>query len=96
MNIILDYLYGVGISYIIYKIKLLIKLTLGIAILTQQKTLKGSLSPDFLKDKFQEHYQENETSERPAIQLSKFLNTKGPERWELSEHLKLRKCYFLS
>ena len=38
--------------------------------------LKGSLSPDFLKDQFPEQYQENDGSEHPAIQLSKFLNKK--------------------
>ena len=47
--------------------------------------LKGSLSPDFLKDQFPEQYQENEGSEHPAIQLSKFLNKKGLESWEFSE-----------
>ena len=41
--------------------------------------LKGSLSPDFLKDQFPEQYHENESSEHPAIQLSKFLNKKGLE-----------------
>ena len=33
--------------------------------------LKGSLSPDFLKDQFPEQYQENEGSEHPAVQLKK-------------------------
>ena len=46
--------------------------------------LKGSLSPGFLKDQFPEQYLVNEDSEHPAIQLSKFLNKKGVERWELS------------
>ena len=57
--------------------------------------LKGSLSPDFLKDQFPEQYQENEGSEHPAIQLSKFLNNKGLERWELSETIKIGKMLFL-
>ena len=57
--------------------------------------LKGSLSPDFLKDQFPEQYQENEGSEHPAIQLSKFLNKKGLERWELSEKIKIGKMLFL-
>ena len=57
--------------------------------------LKGSLSPDFLKDQFPEQYQENEGSEHPAIQLSKFLNKKGMDRWELSETIKIGKMLFL-
>ena len=57
--------------------------------------LKGSLSPDFLKDQFPEQYQENEGSEHPAIQLSKFLNKKGLDRWELSEKIKIGKMLFL-
>ena len=57
--------------------------------------LKGSLSPDFLKNQFPEQYQEKEGSEHPAIQLSKFLNQKGLERWELSETIKIGKMLFL-
>ena len=57
--------------------------------------LKGSLSPDFLKDQFPEQYQENEGSDHPAIQLSKFLNKKGLEKWELSEKIKIGKMLFL-
>ena len=57
--------------------------------------LKGSLSPDFLKDQFPEQYKENEGSEHPAIQLSKFLNKKGMERWELSETIKIGNMLFL-
>ena len=57
--------------------------------------LKGSLSPDFLKDQFPEQYQENQNSEHPAIQLSKFLNNKGLEGWELSETIKLGQLLFL-
>ena len=57
--------------------------------------LKGSLSPDFLKDQFPEQYQDNEVSEHPAIQLSKFLNKKGSDRWELSETIKIGKMLFL-
>ena len=57
--------------------------------------LKGSLSPDFLKDQFPEQYQENEGSEHPAIQLSNFLNKKGLESWELSEKLEIGKMLFL-
>ena len=57
--------------------------------------LKGSLSPDFLKDQFPDQYQENEGAEHPAIQLSKFLNKKGLERWELSETIKIGQLLFL-
>ena len=57
--------------------------------------LKGSLSADFLKDQFPEQYQETENSEHPAIQLSKFLNKKGLERWELSETIQIGKMLFL-
>ena len=57
--------------------------------------LKGSLSPDFLKDQFPEQYQEIEGSEHPAIQLSNFLNKKGLDRWELSETIKTGKMLFL-
>ena len=57
--------------------------------------LKGSLSPDFLKDQFPEQYQENEGSKHPAMQLSKFLNKKGQESWELSETIKIGKMLFL-
>ena len=57
--------------------------------------LKGSLSPDFLKDQFPEQYQGNEGSEHPAVQLSKFLNKKGMDRWELSETIKIGKMLFL-
>ena len=57
--------------------------------------LKGSLSADFLKDQFPEQYQENEGSDHPAIQLSKFLNKKGLESWELCETIKIGKMLFL-
>ena len=57
--------------------------------------LKGSLSPDFLKDQFPEQFQENENSEHPAIQLSKFLNKKGSEQWELSETIRIGQMLFL-
>ena len=57
--------------------------------------LKGSLSPDFLKDQFPEQYQESEGSEHPAIQLSKYLNKKGLDRWELSETIKIGNLLFL-
>ena len=57
--------------------------------------LKGSLSPDFLKDQFPEQYQESDDSEHPAIQLSKFLNKKGLEQWELSDTIKIGKMIFL-
>ena len=62
---------------------------------TASEKLKGSLSPDFLKDQFPEQYQENVGSEHPAMQLSKFLNKKGQERWELSETIKIGKMLFL-
>ena len=57
--------------------------------------LKGSLSPDFLKDQFPDQYQGNEGSEHPATQLSKFLNKKGLDRWEFSETIKIGKMLFL-
>ena len=57
--------------------------------------LKGSLSPDFLKDQFPEQYQGNDTSEHPAIQLSKFLNNKGLDKWELSETIRIGQMLFL-
>ena len=57
--------------------------------------LKGSLSPDFLKDQFPEQYHGNEGSVHPATQLSNFLNKKGLESWELSETLKIGKMLFL-
>ena len=58
--------------------------------------LKGSLSPDFLKDQFPEQYQENEGSEHPAFKLSKCLNKKGMDRWELSEKITIGKMLFLN
>ncbi len=57
--------------------------------------LKGSLSPDFLKDQFPEQYQQTEDSDHPAIQLSKFLNKKGQENWELSETIQIGQLLFL-
>ncbi|MBW3041869.1 hypothetical protein [Prochlorococcus marinus] len=57
--------------------------------------LKGSLSPDFLKDQFPEQFHENGNSEHPAIQLSKFLNKKGHEQWELSQTVRLGQMLFL-
>ena len=57
--------------------------------------LKGSLSPDFLKDQFPEQYKKDEDSKHPAIQLSKFLNKKGLEQWELSETIKIGNMLFL-
>jgi len=57
--------------------------------------LKGSLSPDFLKDQFPEQYQGIEGAEHPAIKLSKFLNKKGLDRWELSETIKIGNMLFL-
>ena len=57
--------------------------------------LKGSLSPDFLKDQFPDQYQENEGPKHPAVQLSQFLNKKGQDRWEFSETIKIGKMLFL-
>ena len=57
--------------------------------------LQGSLSPDFLKDQFSEQYPEIEGSDHPAIQLRKFLNKKGLDRWDLSETIKIGKLVFL-
>ena len=57
--------------------------------------LKGSLSPDFLKDQFPEQFQEDDNSEHPAIQLSKFLNKKGLDQWDLSHTIKIGHFLFL-
>tara|TARA_Y100001968_G_C18932232_1_gene514796 strand:- start:22 stop:309 length:288 start_codon:yes stop_codon:yes gene_type:complete len=57
--------------------------------------LKGSLSPDFLRDQFPEQYQENQDSEHPAVQLSKFLNKKGLDGWEFSETIQIGQMLFL-
>ncbi len=57
--------------------------------------LKGSLSPGFLKDQFPDQYKENENSDHPAIQLSKFLNKKGLDQWELSESIRIGTMLFL-
>ena len=57
--------------------------------------LKGSLSPDFLKDQFPDQYQENDNSDHPAIQLSKFLNKKGLDQWDLSETIRIGQMLFL-
>ena len=57
--------------------------------------LKGSLSPGFLKDQFPEQYQEDNSLEHPAIQLSKFLNKKGLEQWELSETIRIGQLLLL-
>ncbi|WP_269605433.1 hypothetical protein [Prochlorococcus marinus] len=57
--------------------------------------LKGSMSPDFLKDQFPEQYLVSENSEHPALQLSKFLNKKGVENWELSETINIGKMLFI-
>ncbi len=57
--------------------------------------LKGSLSPDFLKDQFPDKYKENEDEDHPAVQLSKFLNKKGLDNWELSETIKIGSMQFL-
>tara|TARA_B100000700_G_C14944994_1_gene808720 strand:- start:809 stop:1099 length:291 start_codon:yes stop_codon:yes gene_type:complete len=58
--------------------------------------LKGSLSPGFLKDQFPEQYKdEDEDTVHPAIQLSKFLNKKGQEEWELSETIRIGQMLLL-
>lgn len=57
--------------------------------------LKGSLSPDFIKKQFPDQYKEKDNDEHPAIQLSKFLNNKGLEQWELSESIKIGNMLFL-
>ncbi len=57
--------------------------------------LKGSLSPDFLKDQFPEQFQKDDSSEHPAIQLSKFLNKKGLEQWEFSQTIRIGSMLFL-
>ena len=63
--------------------------------LVASEKLKGSLSPDFLKDQFPEQYQEIDNSQHPAIQLSKFLNKKGLENWELTETIRIGQMLFL-
>ena len=57
--------------------------------------LKGSLSPDFIKNQFPDQYKEKESDLHPAIQLSKFLNNKGLDQWELSETIKIGNMLFL-
>ncbi len=57
--------------------------------------LKGSLSPEFIKDQFPDQYNEEGSELHPAIQLSKFLNNKGLEQWELSETIKIGNMLFL-
>ena len=57
--------------------------------------LKGSLSASFLKDQFPDQYKETDSSDHPAIQLSKFLNNKGLEQWELSETIRIGQMLFL-
>tara|TARA_B100000214_G_scaffold117724_1_gene83109 strand:- start:520 stop:810 length:291 start_codon:yes stop_codon:yes gene_type:complete len=57
--------------------------------------LKGSLSADFLKDQFPEQYQHDEDSDHPAVQLSKFLNKKGQDSWELSETIEIGQLLLL-
>ena len=59
------------------------------------KKLKGSLSPDFLKDQFPDQYQENDKSEHPAVQLRNFLNKKGLEQWEVFDSLRIGNMLFL-
>ena len=57
--------------------------------------LKGSMSPDFLKKQFPDQYKENDNDLHPAIQLSKFLNNKGLDQWELSETIRIGNMIFL-
>jgi len=57
--------------------------------------LQGSLSPDFIKKEFPEQYKEKDNDLHPAIQLSKFLNEKGLDQWELSEKIKIGNMLFL-
>ena len=57
--------------------------------------LKGSLSPDFLKNQFPDQYKQNVCSLHPAEQLSKFLNKKGLEDWELSQSINIGGLSFL-
>lgn len=57
--------------------------------------LKGSLSPDFIKKQFPDKYKENDTDLHPATQLSKYLNNKGLDEWELFETIQISNMLFL-
>ncbi len=56
--------------------------------------LKGSLSPDFIKQQFPQQYQaQNEPP--PAIQLQNIMNTLGKEGWQFRETINLPNLVFL-
>ncbi len=57
--------------------------------------LKGSLSPDFIKNQFPDQYKQKDNDLHPALQLSQFLNKMGLDQWELSETLKIGNMLFL-
>ena len=57
--------------------------------------MKGSLSPEFIKKEFPDQYKAKEDSPHPAVQLSKYLNEKGKDGWELFESMKLGSYLFL-
>ncbi len=57
--------------------------------------LKGSLSPDFIKEQFPDQYKDKEESKHPAVQLTNYLNKKGKEGWELCETMRINNLYFL-
>ena len=57
--------------------------------------LKGSLSPDFIKKQFPDQYKKKDNEVHPALQLSKFLNDKGLDQWELSETIRIGNMLFL-
>ena len=55
--------------------------------------LKGSLSPNFIKEQFPSQYKEINNA-HPASQLQKILNLFGEEGWELIESERIGKFLF--
>ena len=56
--------------------------------------LKGSLSPDFIKQQFPQQYQAKKEPP-PAIQLQNIMNTLGKEGWQFRETINLPNLVFL-
>jgi len=62
---------------------------------TASEKLKGSLSPEFIKDQFPDQYASSDVSTDPCVQLKTFLNSKGEEGWELFESFKVGELFLL-
>ena len=62
---------------------------------TASEKMKGSLSPEFIKNQFPEQYSSSDISSDPALQLSNFLNAKGKEGWELFQSLRIGGIFLL-